>query len=129
MFKEFKEFAVKGNAIDLAVGVIIGTAFGKIIESLVNDIIMPPFGLVLGNLDFSNLMIHFRSGAILRYGAFINTVINFLIISFAIFIVIKQMNRFRRKPQAAPSEKLCQFCQSSVPIKATRCPHCTSQIT
>jgi large conductance mechanosensitive channel len=129
MFKEFREFAIKGNAIDLAVGVIIGTAFGKIIESLVNDIIMPPFGLILGNLDFSNLMIHFPSGASLRYGIFLNAVVNFLIIAFVIFLIIKQINRFRRKPQAAPAEKICTYCQTTIPIMATRCPHCTSQLT
>jgi large conductance mechanosensitive channel len=130
MFKEFKEFAVKGNAIDLAVGVIVGAAFGKIVDSLVNDIIMPPFGLILGNLNFSRLMVHLRSGADLRYGAFINAVINFLIIAFVIFLLVKQMNRFRRKPEvAAPSEKICPFCQTAIPIKATRCPHCTSQVT
>jgi large conductance mechanosensitive channel len=128
MFKDFKEFAVKGNAIDLAVGVIIGAAFGKIVDSLVNDIIMPPFGLVLGNLDFSKLAIHFNSGAVLRYGAFINAIVNFLIISFAIFLLIKQMNRFRRKNQPTQVERHCPFCFTNIPNQAVRCPHCTSQI-
>jgi large conductance mechanosensitive channel len=129
MFKEFKEFAIKGNAIDLAIGVIVGAAFSAVVNSLVNDIILPPFGLILGNLDFSSLKWTFPSGAVLAYGSFINACINFLIVAFAIFLVVKQINRFRRKPQAAPSEKLCPFCKTSINIAATRCPHCTSAIT
>lgn len=128
MFKEFKEFAIKGNAVDLAVGVIIGAAFGKIIDSLVNDIIMPPLGLVLGHLDFSKLVVHLSSGADLRYGAFINVVINFLIIAFVIFLMVKQINRLRRQKEVPPTEKECQFCRSKIPILASRCPHCTSQV-
>ncbi|MBX4204750.1 MAG: large conductance mechanosensitive channel protein MscL [Candidatus Doudnabacteria bacterium] len=128
MFKEFKEFAIKGNAIDLAIGVIIGAAFGAVVNSLVHDIILPPFGLILGNIDFSNLKWTFPSGAVLAYGAFINSIINFLIIAFAIFLVVKQMNRFRRKPEADISEKECAFCHTLIPIKASRCPHCTSQL-
>lgn len=128
MFKEFKEFAIKGNAIDLAIGVVIGAAFGKIVDSLVNNIIMPPFGLILGNLDFAGLKWTFPSGAVLGYGAFINAVVNFFIIAFAIFLFVKQINRFRRRPEAAVTEKECQYCRTLIPIMATRCPHCTSQL-
>lgn len=128
MFKEFKEFAIKGNAIDLAIGVIIGAAFGKIVDSLVHDIILPPFGLILGNIDFSNLKWTLSSGAILGYGAFFNAIINFLIIAFAIFLVVKQINRLRRRPQAAPTERECPFCCRLIPVKAARCPNCTSQL-
>lgn len=130
MFKEFKEFAVKGNAIDLAVGVIIGAAFGKIVDSLVQDIIMPPLGLILGNVDFSKLKINLPSGAVFAYGSFINAVINFLIIAFVIFLMVKQMNRFKSKPvPSAPNEKDCPFCYSKIPLRAVRCPNCTSQMS
>jgi large conductance mechanosensitive channel len=129
MFKEFKEFAIKGDAVDLAIGVIIGTAFGAVVNSLVHDIILPPFGLILGNIDFSNLKWTFPSGAVLAYGIFLNAIINFLIIAFAIFLVVKQLNRFRRKPEAAPTERECPFCKTLIPLRATRCPHCTSAIT
>ncbi|HYE22666.1 MAG TPA: large conductance mechanosensitive channel protein MscL [Verrucomicrobiae bacterium] len=139
MLKEFREFAVRGNAIDLAIGVIIGAAFGKIVDSLVNDIIMPPFGLVAGRVDFGNLFINLggntypslqaakAAGApTLNYGLFINSVINFLIISFVIFLIVKQINRFRKNQ--APDKKTCPFCQTQVLIKAVRCPACTSQL-
>ena len=129
MFKEFKEFAIKGNAIDLAVGVVIGAAFAKIVDSLVNHIILPPFGLILGNIDFSNLKWTLPSGAALGYGAFINAVINFLIIAFAIFLVVKQINKFRKNPNAVPTQKECPFCKSSVNINATKCPYCTSNLS
>jgi large conductance mechanosensitive channel len=128
MFKEFKEFANKGNAIDLAVGVVIGAAFGKIVDSLVNNIILPPFGLILGNLDFAALKWTFPSGAVLGYGAFLNACLNFLIIAFSIFLIVKQINKFRRKPELAVTDKECQFCKTSIPIAASRCPHCTSQL-
>lgn len=146
MLKEFREFAMKGNVIDLAVGVIIGGAFGKIVSSLVNDIIMPLVGLLLGNIDFSNLFITLGEGsfktladaqaagvATLNYGLFINNVIDFLIIAFSIFIVIKQLNRISKKkeapaPAAAPTTKTCKYCHSEVHIDATRCPHCTSSL-
>jgi large conductance mechanosensitive channel len=144
MLKEFREFAVKGNALDLAVGVIIGAAFGAIVTSLVNDIMMPPIGLLAGGLDFkdyfvalngqtyASLAVAKAAGApVIAYGQFINTVINFLIVAFAIFLVVKQVNRLRR-PAAAPpppAMKDCQYCLSSIPAKAVRCPHCTSDVS
>ncbi|MDR7855598.1 large conductance mechanosensitive channel protein MscL [Tissierella sp.] len=126
MLKEFKEFAVKGNVIDLAVGVIIGGAFGKIVSSLVNDIVMPIMGLLIGKVDFASL--HF---GVVNYGIFINTIIEFLIIAFSIFIVIRQLNRFKRKEEAvevAPTTKACPYCYTDIHIDASRCPHCTSEI-
>ena len=142
MLKEFKEFAMRGNVMDLAIGVIIGGAFGKITTSLVNDIIMPPIGLLLGKVDFSNLFLNLSGGtyasladaqkagaATLNYGLFINNVINFLIIALVIFLIVKQINRLQKpQPSTAPSTKECPFCLSTIPIKATRCPHCTSQL-
>ncbi len=143
MLKEFKEFALKGNIVDLAVGVIIGGAFGKIVSSLVSDIIMPLIGLLLGNVDFSNLFITLGSGsfktideakkagvATLNYGVFINNIIDFLIIAFSIFFVLKQLSRFTRKKQeeVAVTTKKCKYCLSEVPLEATRCPHCTSTL-
>ncbi len=142
MWKEFKEFIMRGNVIDLAVGIIIGAAFGKIVTSLVNDIIMPPIGLLLGKVDFSNLFINLSGqpyatlaaakeagAATINYGAFINTVIDFLIVALAIFLVVRVVNRLRRKPEAAPTTKECPYCCTAIPIQATRCPHCTSQLT
>jgi large conductance mechanosensitive channel len=144
MWKEFREFAMRGNVIDLAVGVIIGAAFGKIVTSLVNDIVMPPLGLVLGQVDFSNLFInlsskHYESladakaagAATLNYGMFINNIIDFLLVAFAVFLLIKQVNRFMPKPaEPAPADaKDCDYCKSSIPKAATRCPHCTSELT
>jgi large conductance mechanosensitive channel len=142
LIKEFKEFALKGNVMDLAVGVVIGAAFGKIVTSLVNDIITPLIGLLLGKVNFSNLFINLSGvpyktiqeaktagAATLNYGLFLNTVIDFLIIAFSIFIVIKQLSRFKKKQEAvkAPeTTKECPYCISSIPIKATRCPNCTS---
>jgi large conductance mechanosensitive channel len=143
MFKEFKEFAMRGNVLDMAVGIIIGAAFGTIVTSMVNDVIMPPIGLLLGNVDFSNIFAVLREGktagpyaslasakaagaVTLNVGVFINTVINFLIVAFAIFLLIRSVNRFKR--ESAPTTKDCSFCLSSVPIKATRCPHCTSEL-
>jgi len=149
MMKEFKEFAVKGNVVDMAVGIVIGAAFGTIIKSLVADVVMPPVGLLLGGVDFSNLFIVLKdaadgaavyatmaeaqaAGAVtLNYGAFINTIISFVIVAFAIFILIKNMNKLKKKeeaPAAAPTTKDCPHCLSSIPIKATRCPNCTSNI-
>ena len=128
MLRDFKEFAIKGSAIDLAIGVVIGAAFSKIVDSLVNNIIMPPLGLVLGNVDFSNLKWTLPSGAVLGYGAFINAVVNFLIIAFAIFLMVRQINRFRRNPTEVPSQKQCPYCVSSISIGATRCPHCTASL-
>jgi large conductance mechanosensitive channel len=143
MLKEFKEFIMRGNVLDLAVAVIIGGAFGSIVTSFVNDIIMPPIGLLLGNVDFSNLFINLsgtpyqslaeaqNAGApTINYGLFLNTIINFIIIAFAIFLVIKAANRLQKAPKTVeePTTKECPFCLSSIPIKATRCPHCTSQL-
>lgn len=145
MFKEFKEFAMKGNLVDTAVGIIIGVAFGKIITSFVNDIIMPPIGLLLGKIDFSNLFINlsktpFKSvaeaktagAATINYGLFINNVLDFLIVAFIIFMVIRQINRLKKKSESAPvsvTTKECPFCHTQIPIPATRCPNCTSQLT
>jgi len=142
MWKEFRDFAVKGNVIDLAVGIIIGAAFGKIVTSLVNDILMPPIGLLLGKVDFSNLYINLSgktyatladaaaAGApVIKYGAFLNNVIDFLIVAFAIFLVVKQINRLKKQEAAAePSSKECPYCRSGIPISATRCPFCTSEL-
>jgi large conductance mechanosensitive channel len=143
MLKEFKEFAMRGNVIDLAVGVAIGAAFGKIVSSLVDDVLMPPIGRLLGHVDFSNLFItladaHFdtladakKAGApTLNYGLFLNNVINFLIVAFAIFLVVQQVNRWTKKsaPPAAPSTKDCPQCTMSIPIGAKRCPQCTAQL-
>jgi large conductance mechanosensitive channel len=144
MWKEFKEFIMRGNVLDMAVGIIIGAAFGKIVTSFVNDVLMPPLGLLMGKVDFSNLFLTLsgqsfatleeakKAGAVtLRYGLFINTIIDFLIVAFAIFLVIKQVNRLKRQPEpapAAPATKECPFCLSVIPIKATRCPQCTSEL-
>ena len=135
LLQEFKEFAVKGNVIDMAVGIVIGGAFGKIVTSLVNDVIMPPIGMLLNNVDFSKLAVVLKekvgdtAAVTVNYGEFINNIINFTIIAFCIFIVIKQVNRLKRKPAAAdPTTKECPRCLSTIPIKATRCGHCTSEI-
>ena len=149
MVKEFKEFAVKGNVMDMAVGIIIGAAFGTIVKSLVADVIMPPIGLLLGNVDFANLFFVLKdaatgpavyatvaeaqaAGAVtLNYGLFINTVISFLIVAFAIFIVIKNMNRLKKEapaPVAEPTTRECPHCFSIISIKATKCPNCTSAL-
>jgi large conductance mechanosensitive channel len=142
MLKEFKEFAMRGNVIDLAIGLIIGAAFGKIITSFVNDILMPPIGLLLGNVDFANLFITLKgehlptlaaaqeAGAVtLNYGLFINNIIDFIIVAFAIFLVVRQINRMKKAPAPAdPTTKECSYCYSTIPIKATRCPSCTSQL-
>lgn len=144
MLKEFRDFAMRGNVVDLAIGVIIGAAFGKIVSSMVNDIIMPPLGLLLGQVDFSNLFINLSgqsyanlaeaqaAGApTINYGLFVNNVVDFLIVAFAIFIVVRQINRLTRKPEpaAAPTTKPCPYCLTTIPLKATRCPSCTSQLT
>lgn len=137
MFKEFKEFAMRGNAIDMAVGIIIGAAFGKVISSLVKDIIMPPLGMLLGKVDFSSLSITLQhqtatsSAVTINYGIFINTIIDFIIVAFAIFIVIKQMNKLTKSTEKKEeiSIKTCPFCDSTISIKASRCPNCTSQLS
>ena len=128
MLKEFRDFAVKGNAVDMAVGIIIGAAFGKIVSSLVSDIIMPPLGLLVGPMDFSNLHLQLSKSASINYGLFLNNIINFLIVAFAIFLVVKQMNRLRPAPPTEPTTKTCPQCQSTIPIKAVRCAYCTSPI-
>jgi len=143
MFKEFKEFVMKGNVLDMAVGIIIGVAFGKIITSFVSDILMPPLGLLLGKMDFSNMFINLSGqsyptiaaakaagAATLNYGIFINTIIDFLIVASAIFLLVRQVNKMKRAPAAAaPTTKDCPFCATAIPIPAKRCPHCTSQLT
>lgn len=148
MFKEFREFAMKGNMIDMAVGIIIGAAFGAIITSLVSDVIMPPIGLLLGGVDFSGLFMVLKEGKVaapyaslaeaktagavtLNYGVFINTIISFLIVAFAVFMVVKNVNRLKKEeqaPPAVPTTKECPFCLSVVPIKAVKCGHCTSEL-
>jgi large conductance mechanosensitive channel len=142
MLKEFKEFIMRGNVLDLAVAVIIGAAFGRIVTSLVADIIMPPIGIVLGKVDFSNLFIDLSGAhhdtvaaakaagaATINYGVFLNTIIDFVIVAFAIFIVIRSANKMKKPaPAAAPTTKDCKFCFTAIPIPATRCPHCTSQL-
>lgn len=142
IIEEFKQFVMRGNVIDMAVGVIIGAAFGKIVTSLVNDVLMPPIGLLLGKVDFSNLYINMsdkvfaslaeaqKAGApTLNYGLFLNNVINFLIVAFVIFMLIKQINKLQKPAAAAPTvTKACPFCCSTIPIKAIRCPNCTSQL-
>jgi large conductance mechanosensitive channel len=148
MFREFREFAMRGNVLDMAVGIIIGAAFGTIVKSLVDDIIMPPIGLLLGNVDFSNLFVVLRQGKVagpyaslaearaagavsINYGAFINTVVSFIIVAFAVFLLIRSVNRLMRPqdaPPDAPTTKECPYCASTIPIKATRCAHCTSEL-
>jgi large conductance mechanosensitive channel len=142
MYKEFKEFIMRGNVVDLAVAVVIGAAFGRIVTSFVEDILMPPIGLLLGNVDFANLFINLSGedypsiaaakeagAATLNYGIFINSIINFLIIAFAVFLVIKQINRLQGPaPAAAPTTKECPYCLSTVPLKATKCAHCTADL-
>jgi large conductance mechanosensitive channel len=144
---EFKQFIMRGNVLDLAIGIIIGAAFNGIVQSLVNDIIMPPIGRILNNVDFANLYINLSGGhyasledakaagaATINYGTFINTVINFLIIAFVIFLIVRWFNRMVRQEEeeeapSAPTTKACPYCLSTIPIKATRCAHCTSELT
>src|SRR6202050_3914821 len=143
MLKEFKEFAMRGNVLDMAVGIIVGAAFGQIVNSFVQDILMAPIGRLLGHVDFSNLFVslsdtHYDTiaaakaagAATLNYGLFLNTVINFLIVAFAVFLLVRQVNRSAPKPApAAPAAtRDCPYCLSAVPLKATRCPHCTSEL-
>ncbi len=142
MMKEFKAFALRGNVVDMAVGIVIGGAFGKIVSSLVKDVIMPPIGMLMGNVDFTNLFVtlgtdRFESlaaaqeagAATINYGIFINTVLDFVIVAFAIFMVIRQVNKLKKQPPPAdPTTKDCPECLSTIPIKATRCAHCTAQL-
>ncbi len=149
MFKEFKEFAMRGSVIDMAIGIIIGGAFGPIVGSMVNDILMPPIGLALGNVDFTNLFILIKEGSrvaapyssladaraagavTINYGLFINSVVSFIIVAFCVFLLVKTMNRLKREeavPPPEPNRKDCPFCFSAIPINASRCPHCTSAL-
>jgi large conductance mechanosensitive channel len=145
LFKEFKEFAMHGSVVDMAVGIILGAAFGKIVSSLVSDIVMPPIGLLLGKVDFSSLFIdlsgrHYASlaearkagAAVIAYGSFLNSVLSFLIVAFAVFLLVRQINRLRQKaepaPAAPPATRDCPYCFSAIPAKATRCPQCTSTV-
>jgi large conductance mechanosensitive channel len=128
MLKEFRDFALRGNVMDLAVAVIIGGAFGKIIASLVNDVLMPLIGLILGGLDFSNLSITVKDAAV-NYGLFIQSIVDFAIVAFVIFMIVRIMNRMQKPaPIADPTTKECPYCTSTISIKAKRCPHCTSQL-
>jgi large conductance mechanosensitive channel len=149
MLKEFREFAVRGNVVDMAVGIIIGTAFGAIVSTMVSDVIMPPIGLLIGGVDFSDLFVTLRQGGTpgpygtlaaaqaagavtLNYGVFINKVVNFVIVAFAVFMLVKAINRLRRQheaPPAQPTTRPCPRCLSAIPLKATRCPHCTSELS
>lgn len=144
MLKEFKAFAMRGNVLDMAIGIIIGVAFGKIVTSFVNDVVMPPIGLLLGKVDFSNLFIDLSGksyatlaeakaagAATIKYGSFLNTVVDFIIVAFVIFLLVRQINRMKRQEEAAPASpttKECPYCLSSIAIKATRCSHCTSEL-
>jgi large conductance mechanosensitive channel len=142
MFKEFKAFAMRGNVLDMAVGIIIGAAFGRIITSFVSDIIMPPLGLVIGKVDFSSLFLNISGtsyptlaqakaagAATINYGVFLNTVLDFLIVALVIFLLVRQVNRWGKPgPAAAPTTKECPYCISAIPLKATRCPACTSEV-
>jgi large conductance mechanosensitive channel len=148
MLKDFKEFAMRGNVVDMAVGIVIGAAFGTVIKSLVADVIMPPIGLLLGNVDFSNLFIILKAGKVagpyislaaaqaagavtLNLGLFINTIVSFVIVAFAVFLLVRGVNQLRQEqegPPAVPTTKECPYCLSEIPLKASRCPHCTSEL-
>ncbi len=148
MFKEFKAFAIRGNVIDMAVGIVVGAAFGEIVKSLVRDILMPPIGLLLGGVDFSNWFILLKEGTppapylsladaqaagavTLNLGLFFNTIINFVVVTFAIFFLVRGLNQMKRKEEATPAKpttKTCPYCFSTIPIQATRCPYCTSEL-
>ena len=148
MLKEFKEFALRGNVIDMAVGIVVGAAFGTIVKSLVADVIMPPIGLLLGGVDFANLFILLKPGSpagpyaaladaqaagavTVNYGVFLNSIVSFLIVAFVIFLLIRGLNRLQEEEETAPAEpttKECPYCLSTIPLKATRCPHCTSEL-
>jgi large conductance mechanosensitive channel len=143
MLQEFKEFALRGNVLDLAIAVIIGSAFGAIVNSFVSDILMPPIGLLVGNAEFSDLFINLSGGryetlaaaqeagaVTINYGMFANTIINFIIIAFALFLIVRQVNRLQRKEEKPeePTTKQCPYCLSTIPLAATRCPHCTAEL-
>jgi large conductance mechanosensitive channel len=149
MLKEFKEFVMRGNVLDMAIGIIMGVAFGLIVNSLVQDVIMPPIGLILGHMDLTNIFTVLREGSkaagpygtlaaakaagavTINWGVFVNTIINFVIVAFAVFLIVKGVNKARRRPEPQPAEpatKECPYCISAIPVKATRCPHCTSEV-
>jgi large conductance mechanosensitive channel len=147
MIKEFREFALRGNVVDMAVGIIIGVAFGAVVKSLVDDVIMPPIGLLLGKVDFANLFVVLKAGVpagpygtlaeaqqagavALSYGVFVNAVVSFIILAFAVFVLVRQINRLKRREEApaAPTTKDCPYCLSAIPVKATRCAFCTSEV-
>ncbi len=146
MLKEFKAFAMRGNVVDMAVGIIIGAAFGSIVKSLVDDVVMPPIGMLMGNVDFSNLYMVLKDGATaaapyaslvdakkagavtINYGVFINSVISFLIVAFAVFLLIRNINRLKKEEAPVATTKDCPFCFTAIPLKATRCPYCTSEL-
>jgi large conductance mechanosensitive channel len=145
MFKDFKEFALRGNVVDMAIGIVIGAAFGAIVKSLVTDLLMPPIGLILGKVDFSNLFLILKEGKMagpyaslvdaqkagavtLNYGLFVNSVIGFLIVAFAVFLLIRQINKLRHQEEPPVETKSCQYCFSVIPVQATRCPNCTSTL-
>ena len=141
MLKEFKEFAMRGSLLDLAIGIVLGVAFGRIITSFVSDILMPPIGLLLGGLDFASLFISLRGGPYpsvaaakaagaptINYGIFFNTVIDFVIVASVLFLVVRQVNRMRREPEATSTTKPCPYCLSTIPLGAVRCPYCTSEL-
>ena len=148
MLKDFKEFVMRGNVVDMAVGIVIGVAFGAVVKSLVDDVIMPPIGLLLGNVDFSSLFITLKAGKVagpyvslaaaqaagavtLNLGLFINTIVSFVIVAFAVFLLVRGINQLRREqeaPPAVPTTKECPYCLSEIPLKASRCPHCTSEL-
>ena len=142
MLREFKAFVARGNVVDLAVAVVLGAAFGRVITSLVGDVVMPPIGLWVGGIDFTNLFVTLRGGPYpslaaakaagaptINYGVFINTLIDFVIVAFVIFLLVRAVNRLRQEPQATPTTKPCPYCLSVIPLKATRCPQCTSDLT
>jgi large conductance mechanosensitive channel len=148
MFREFKEFAMRGNVLDMAVGIIIGAAFGTIVNSLVQDLIMPPIGLLLGNVDFSNIFMVLKEGKVagpyaslaaaksagavsINFGLFVNHIISFIVVAFSVFLLIRTMNKLKRAeavPPAVPTTKECTYCFSTIPVMATRCPNCTSEL-
>lgn len=142
MLKEFRDFTLRGNVVELAVAVVLGAAFGRIVTSLVDDVLMPPLGLLLGGMDFRELFLDLSGGAyatlalaeaagapVIRYGQFLNTIVAFLIVAFAIFLIIRQVNRLAARPAAAPATRECPYCLSNIPLKATRCAHCGSALT
>ncbi len=144
MLKEFKKFAMRGNVVDMAIGVIIGGAFGKIITSLINDVIMPPIGLLLGQVNFTDLFLDLSGkgypslaaaqeagAATINYGLFLNTILDFVVVALVVFLLVRQINRMQKQektPPAAPTTKKCPYCCTEIPIEATRCPHCTSEL-